>query len=279
MNQRTRHGVLLTASLAIVCTSTRAAAEAPDAKARLSQGSRLLAEHKDEEALALFKRAYDIAPGPRAEAQMGIAEGALGRWLDADAHLGAALARKDDPWIKKNAAALEQALDKVGEHVGDLDVQANVAGATLQIDDKPLGALPLSKPVRWVAGTATLTVTATGYVTVRRPIQIVAGTRNREVVELVKVAVPDAVRPIVVAPTLPATSQAAANGPETAVSAAITPSTSEQSAPRSRKGVWIAVGVIAGVVVAGGVTAGILLGVPKNAADPMADLGTQPVRF
>jgi hypothetical protein len=51
---------------------------------------------------------------------MGLVESSLQRWMDADAHLGAALATPDDPWVHRNRVFLDQAIDRTRQHVGEL---------------------------------------------------------------------------------------------------------------------------------------------------------------
>lgn len=238
-------------------TSAWAQAQVADETALLQKGAELLAQHKDAEALAVFEEAYAIKKSPRSLAQVGVAEGALGRWLAADEHIGAAIERKDDPWIAKHAAALAQARAVVGEHIGELEVEGNIPGAEVRVDDRICGTLPLSKPLRLVAGSAVITVSATGYVAVTRTIRMTARTRNRETVELVKL-------PVIAPPHVPPTTE---------------PGPAPMPPPTSKKPLWTALGITAGMVVIGGVTAGLLLGIPNNAPDLMTDLGSQPVRF
>lgn len=73
--------------------------------------------HKDAEALEQFQLAQRLRPSPRSLAQIGLAEHALGRWQDAARDLQSALQVKDDPWIEKNRAVLEEALKKVRTHL------------------------------------------------------------------------------------------------------------------------------------------------------------------
>lgn len=53
----------------------------------------------DERALVLFTQAWASGHSPRARAQMGLAEQALGKFVDAEAHLSEALAAPGDAWI------------------------------------------------------------------------------------------------------------------------------------------------------------------------------------
>src|SRR6266705_1743487 len=76
-----------------------APARADDADALIKQGVELRRAGNDQQALERFRRAYDLAPTPRALAQMGLAEQALARWVDGEAHLAKALIAPQDAWI------------------------------------------------------------------------------------------------------------------------------------------------------------------------------------
>src|SRR5437868_5098645 len=102
---RTR--ALLSAWLALVLAGSAGAARADDADALIKQGVELRRARRDREALERFRRAYDLAPTPRALAQMGLAEQALSRWVDAESHLGRALEIAEDAWIAKYRTTLE----------------------------------------------------------------------------------------------------------------------------------------------------------------------------
>jgi len=178
-------------ALAIVCAATasrpgRAADPAPpSADEALQRGVELRKEGRDTEALREFVRAYELAPTPRARAQIGLAEQALGRWVAAEQHLGEALAARDDPWIAGYAEPLEKALATVERHLASVDVTANVPGATLSVNGAQVAELPLERPVRVVAGTAVLAVRAPGHVEVRRTIEAPPGATVHEEFSLV----------------------------------------------------------------------------------------------
>ncbi|HEX3697716.1 MAG TPA: tetratricopeptide repeat protein [Polyangia bacterium] len=66
---------------AIVSVSPAAFAQSgAEADAAISKGVVLRRQGKDEEALEFFQRANKLAPSPRAKAQIGPAEQAIGRW-------------------------------------------------------------------------------------------------------------------------------------------------------------------------------------------------------
>ncbi|MBC8132597.1 MAG: hypothetical protein H7X95_06420, partial [Deltaproteobacteria bacterium] len=109
--------------------ATRRAAAAADPEALIRQGIEYRRADRNMEALKVFQQAYDLQKSPRALAQIGTAEQALGRWGAADRHLRHAIGSVDDPWIRKHRAALNDALKVIGEHVGRLDVTGTPAGA------------------------------------------------------------------------------------------------------------------------------------------------------
>src|SRR5690348_2231148 len=113
-------------SVAAQTTNTSPEAQA---EALIRHGVSLRAAGRDDEALAEFQRANAIHSSPRAIAQIGLAEQAVGHWLDADEHVRAALAAANDPWIQHNRAALEEALGVISHRLGSLDVRGGVPGA------------------------------------------------------------------------------------------------------------------------------------------------------
>jgi hypothetical protein len=154
-------------------------ARAEDADALIKQGVELRRAGKDEAALEQFRRAYDLAPSPRALAQMGLAEQALGRWIDGEAHLARAL-EADDPWIAKYRGTLESSRAEIGRHLGSLFVTGGPEGAELRVDGQVVGTLPLRRPLRLPLGTFALEASVGGHVVVARAVSIAAGITAHE---------------------------------------------------------------------------------------------------
>ena len=106
-------GVALGAAVlaALVAQSRVAGAETTDdAEKLIRHGIELRKAHDDEGAARAFQQAYDQVHTPRAAGQLGLAEQALGRWEDAERHVGEALRTGGDPWVAKNRATLDEAL-------------------------------------------------------------------------------------------------------------------------------------------------------------------------
>ncbi len=164
-----------------------AAQPAPDPglEARYQQGSDLRERQQDAQALAVFQAIYAQTRQPRALAQVGMAEGALGRWLEAEAHLAEALATTN-PWITTRRTQLESALATMRSHLGQLEVQTSVEGAAVWVEGRRIGAV--NTPLRVLAGTTTFEVRAEGYVSVSRVATVPAAGLAREAVSLVAAA-------------------------------------------------------------------------------------------
>ena len=160
--------------------SVPAAARAQDADAYIKQGVELRRAGKDQAALEQFRRAYDLAPTPRARAPRGHAAPALGRWIDGEAHIIKALEAADDPWISKYRETLEGSRAEIAKHLGSLSVAGGPDGAEHRIDGQPVGALPLRRTHRLPLGTFAHEASQGGHVVVARAVSIVAGMTTRE---------------------------------------------------------------------------------------------------
>jgi hypothetical protein len=115
---------------------------------------------------------------------MALARQALGDWVGAERGLEKALRTSDDPWISRYGDALEQALATVRTHLGWLHVAANVTDGELLLNGVPDRDLPVSEPRRVVAGTLDVEVHASGYVPIRRRVEIAPGAVTDVVVAL-----------------------------------------------------------------------------------------------
>lgn len=152
----------------------------------IDQGVALREEGRDEEALALFEQAYAQTNAARALAQIALAEQALGRFVEAEAHLADALTHDEDPFIRRNRAPLEGALEEIRLRVGDLSVEGGVPGAEVIIGGQAVGVLPLDAPVRVVAGSVAVEIRATGYERFIDTVQVRGGGNATVRAELVR---------------------------------------------------------------------------------------------
>ncbi len=163
--------MLLTAALALA----RAGWTESNDEELIEQGVALRRERKDNEALERFRRAYELRPTARAQAQIGLAEQALGKWADAERDLSAATKVDDDPWIQKNQKALARALAETAQHLAWLRIDTNVEHAEVLIDGSPVADLP-AEGLRLSAGTVRAELRAEGHESVQRTIEVPPGS-------------------------------------------------------------------------------------------------------
>ena len=181
--------LLVLGALATVSSRAHAQGSATgDPEVLIQQGLELREKGDDGAALVQFRRAYDLVKSGRALAQVALAEQALGRWVDAEAHLTEAIGRADDAWIARQKTLLEQALGEIQNHLGSLEITGGRPGAEVLVNGQTAGRMPLAKPLRVPAGSVALELRATGYLPVQRTVIVAARTLAREPVILVPVA-------------------------------------------------------------------------------------------
>jgi hypothetical protein len=117
----------------------------------------------DAAALPLLQRAYARGRTPRAAAQLGFVEQALGVWVAAEVHLFEALTARRDPWVRRNVQLIEESLSMAHDHVGLVRVDVDVPGADVLIDGALVGRSPLPAGVRVAIGPRRIEVRAAGF--------------------------------------------------------------------------------------------------------------------
>jgi hypothetical protein len=173
---------LAVALVGLAVVSPRAWAEG-DEDAAVRRGLDLRREGKDQEALEEFQKAYGRKRSARTIAQIGLAEQALGRWVEAEAHVGQALTDDNHPWIRKNAPTLKSALAEIQRHVGSLEIIGPPA-AEVRVNGQVIGTLPFAKAVRVPIGILNVEVRKDGYLPSSRPVSIAVGVLTRESIGL-----------------------------------------------------------------------------------------------
>jgi PEGA domain len=176
--------------------------KAGDEPSLIAQGVALRLQGHDAAAFEVFSHAWERFRTPRAQAQLGLAAQALGRWTMAETHLAGAL-QSDDAWVAGKRKPIEDALVVVRKRLGSLEVLADVDGAEVLVDGKSMGRLPLAAPLRLPAGTVVLQVQAGGHVPVQRSVMVEGGQLARESFQLVKLTPVIPLAPAAAAPAAP----------------------------------------------------------------------------
>jgi hypothetical protein len=175
----------------------------------------------DRAALDELQRAYLIAHSPRAAAQLGFVEQALGLWPLAEEHVSEALAGGSDPWIRKNRATLEEARATIRAHVGRVHIEGGELGAQVTVNGQSVGSIPLRGAVPVSAGPVDIEVRAAGHLPALKTVNVAAGEYAR---------VPFTLQPV--APPRPQTRPVAAQPPRAALSTPVTPLVAPVAGPQ-----------------------------------------------
>jgi hypothetical protein len=156
------------------------------------QGLELRKEKKNEEALELFRRAHRLRASARTFGHTGFALQQLRRWAEAEQDFISALAASDSSWLKEHRELLELQLEKVKRHVGDL-VVIGPTGASVTVDGRMVGRLPLTRVVRVSEGVVSVRARGEGLEPYSKDVTVQGGgTTSLEIamrrVELVPVS-------------------------------------------------------------------------------------------
>jgi hypothetical protein len=216
--------------IALLLLMMSAPAVAEDPEALIHRGVELRKKGHDAEALPLFQRAFDLSHSARAEAQVGLAEQALGNWLVGARHLREALSASE-PWIEQHRATIEEALQVAQQHLGSVVLAGGVAGGEVLLDGEPVGTLPLREPLWVVPGAHKIVVNKDNYQSYVANPTVVAG--HLTTLPVAMTAIQLTVAPATAAPV------------------------AHEDKPRSRRALWIGVGVGAAVLVVAVVAIGV----------------------
>lgn len=171
-------------ALAFALTSPVVVAQVDAVEQHVRRGVDLRRAGRDDEARSEFEAAYAQRPEARIAAQLGLACQAAGDWVRADALLREALTATEDRWIARNRAALEGARSVGDRHLATVHLVGSVPGARLRVNGADAGTLPLTAPLRVLAGSVSLEVSAEGFEALTLRFVTAAGETLRERAEL-----------------------------------------------------------------------------------------------
>jgi len=258
---RSRSRRWLTVAAVVALTAGRVprahATDAAQAESLIRQGVELRQQGHDVPALPFFQKAHDLVSTPRTAGQLGLAEMALGYWLDAEQHIGEALASPDHPWVMKNSDILKQALARTQTNIGEVVITGSPSSAQVSVNRRAAGILPLGHPIRVAKGRIDVEVSAPGFATNAQSVQVKGGDRLFLTAELSR---PTPVAGVSAGPASPGVTQpvslAATGAPaDPAKGASLT---AMEGAPRgsgssARREIGWGLGITSGVVLAGAI--------------------------
>ncbi len=191
MNRGTRSWVVtrvavVAACLAAACLAILASGAESIARAQASgeedlnrRGIELRKAGNDAAARGVFQEMYDRFRSPQSAAQLGLAEQAVGRWEDAEAHVSEALRSPSDPWVAKHRAPLDQAIIAIRAHVARVEISGDPVGAEVLINGRSVGKLPLPRSITVPIGQVDVECRAPGHKTAVRTLSLGAADYQR----------------------------------------------------------------------------------------------------
>jgi hypothetical protein len=141
----------------------------------IQRGVDLRRSGDDQAAYPLLQEAHELSHSPRAAAQRGLCEQALGRWAEAETHITEALKATTDKWVKKSRPTLEQSLLAIKSHIARIEIVGDPLGADVLVNGAVVGRLPLAAPVRVGAGELEVELRAAGYVRTSKSLHVEGG--------------------------------------------------------------------------------------------------------
>lgn len=166
--------VVFVALCALAPTST-AWAQRVDAQTR--RANALRRRGRDAEALAIFEALYRRSPTAATLARLALTEGALSRWVDAEAHLTEALSHEGDPFIAAHRDELSSALTRIRAQLAEVTVETELRDAEVFVDGRRAGRAD-GTPLRLAPGDVRVELRPTAGVPRSRVVSLRAGERT-----------------------------------------------------------------------------------------------------
>jgi hypothetical protein len=168
-----------------------------DAREHFQRGTSLYDEQDYRGALAEFKRAYELAPNPTVLFNIGQAYYQLNEYANALTTLEAFLAEGSPNEARR--AAVTKELEELRLRVARVEIDSNVSGAEISVDDHVVGPAPVTTIV--AVGRRRITATKTGYAAVTQQVDFASG--NAPAIKMVLAPSAPPTTPEVAQPTEP----------------------------------------------------------------------------
>ena len=162
----------LVAITALPASALGQTAACGEVDATIQRANAMRQEGRDDDAANLLRPLLTCGTNPRLQATLGLAELAAALWVQGYQHLSSALGATGDAWVTPRRATLQSALDQARSHIGYLQVTANVPNVELRIGGERVATLPMSGPVRVASGSLTYELSADGYVSELRRVEV-----------------------------------------------------------------------------------------------------------
>jgi tetratricopeptide (TPR) repeat protein len=201
---------LALALLLLLAAAPARAAEPPsraldEARTRFQAGVQLFHEGSFDAALAEFRKAYSLAPSYRVLYNIAQVQFELHDYVESLKTFRQYLQEGGADIPPDRRTQVEGEVQKLERRVSLVQINVDVDGAQILVDDVPVGTSPLRLPIMVNAGSRRVTATKPGRVTTARALTVAGGDRVTVDLNLPEVAV---ARPIEAATPLQPAPQA-----------------------------------------------------------------------
>jgi hypothetical protein len=138
----------------------------------------LMGQDRYADALALYKKAYEISADPALLYNQGRALEAMGEYPEAIEKLER-FDKDADAKLHAKVPALRELINDLNSRIATVVVTSNAADARILIRDKAQGTVDGKREIKLRAGPATVEVSADGYDTFKKDFELKAGTTLR----------------------------------------------------------------------------------------------------
>jgi hypothetical protein len=246
-----------TSTPAATAASPPSAATIADAQARFRRALELHDEGNLDASRTELRRAYETAPNYKVLFNLAQVEFELLDYAAALTTFERYLNEGGDRIPKDRRAQVESDIEKLRDRLGSVEITVNVAGASVAVDDVPVGTTPLPHPVLVSAGRRRITIRRAGFAPETRVVDLAGGDHTVASFELTDAP------PV----PLPAPETTTSPPPAPVETSSSSPSTDTHSVP------WV--GWAATAVFAGGaaITGGLALQQSQQLASDRARYG------
>jgi hypothetical protein len=180
---------MLSLLLSVRAWAAETSADAPaedvkKARAVFRQGVELFREGNSEAAVAEFRKAYRLAPSYRILYNIGQAYSELHDYVNALRTLQQYLADGGVDIAPERREEVEAFNEKLASRIARLDIDANIDGAEIRVDDLVLGLSPLPLVVSVNSGARRITAVKSGYRSAVRLVTVAGGDTVKVVLML-----------------------------------------------------------------------------------------------
>lgn len=168
-------GALLAASLLASAPAAAQTVDDPNYRAYVDNGVREFSGGNFQEALASFLRAYQIRPTARVLRGIAKVRFELRQYSACLDAVDAALANGDDPLTPDLRAEMDNLRARALGYVGNMTLRVSPENAEVTIDGQPVSPASRGVPFRVDIGRHDVEVSAAGFSTARRTVDVLAG--------------------------------------------------------------------------------------------------------